>query len=74
MTDLVKRLLVEEEGQGITEYALILGLIVFGIWVTIQSSGIGESISALFKNVKSEIDKCKDSGGSCGQSSGGGTK
>ena len=29
MKDLLKRLLVEEEGQGITEYALILGLVVF---------------------------------------------
>ncbi len=66
MKDLFKRLLVEEEGQGITEYALILGLIVFGIWVTIQSSGIGDSIKTLFTNVKSQVDKCNGpTGGGC---------
>ncbi len=69
MKDLLKRLFVEEEGQGITEYALILGLIVFGVWVTISASGLGDSIKALFENVKSEIEKCSTPG-NCG---GGGT-
>ena len=58
MKDLLKRLLVEEEGQGITEYALILGLIVFGVWVLINSSNIGEAITTLFTNVTGEIGKC----------------
>lgn len=70
MKDLLKRLLLEEEGQGITEYALILGLIVFGVWVTISASGIGDSIKTLFTNVKDEIVKCSTPG-DCGV--GGGT-
>ena len=57
---------VEEEGQGITEYALILGLIVFGVWVLIQSTEIGQSISTLFTNVKGQIDECSSDAGSCG--------
>ena len=63
MKELLKRLLVEEEGQGITEYALILGLVVFGVWVLVQQTNIGTSLSNLFKAVKSEIDKC--AGGDC---------
>ena len=66
MKDLLKRLFVEEEGQGITEYALILGLIVFGVWVLIQSTQIGQSISTLFTNVKGQIDECSSDAGSCG--------
>lgn len=30
MKNLVNRLLVEEEGQGMTEYALVLGVIAIG--------------------------------------------
>ena len=62
MKDLLKRLLVEEEGQGITEYALILGLVVFGIWLAVQQTGIGTSISNLFKDVKTTVDKCSAAG------------
>jgi pilus assembly protein Flp/PilA len=30
MKSLIKRMLVEEEGQGMTEYALVLGVIAIG--------------------------------------------
>ena len=62
----LNRLLVEEEGQGITEYALILGLIVFGVWVLINSSQLGTKISELFTGVVGEIEKCSAPGGDCG--------
>ena len=65
MKDLLKRLLVEEEGQGITEYALILGLIVFGVWVLINSAQLGTTISNLFTAVVGEVEKCSAPGG-CG--------
>ena len=42
---LLQRLVVEEKGQGITEYALILGLVVFGIWLLVTQSGIGAAIN-----------------------------
>lgn len=66
MKELLYQLLTEDDGQGITEYALILGLVVFGLWVLISTSGIGTSISTLFGNVKSEIDKCAQGGQGCG--------
>jgi pilus assembly protein Flp/PilA len=61
------RLIVEEEGQGITEYALILGLVVLGIWVAVTSSGLGDEISSLFGRVKSVVTACTS--GACGGSS-----
>jgi pilus assembly protein Flp/PilA len=68
MKDLLKRLLVEEEGQGITEYALILGLVVFGIWVAIRATDLGTTIAQLFTNVKTEVSNC--SGPGCGTGGG----
>ena len=72
MKDLLTRLLVEEEGQGITEYALILGLVVFGIWLTVRQTEIGTSIANLFTAVIGTVDECR--AGNCGGTgTGGGT-
>ena len=71
MKDLLTRLLVEEEGQGITEYALILGLVVFGIWLAVQQTQIGTAISNLFKDVKTTVENCSAAG--CEGGGGGGT-
>jgi Flp pilus assembly pilin Flp len=64
MQQLLNRLMVEEKGQGITEYALILGLVVFGIWLAVSQSGIGDAISNIFSNVTSIVENCNTSG--CG--------
>ena len=61
---------MEETGQGITEYALILGLVVFGIWLAITQTGIGNSISNLFTQVQSQVDSCAGGGGGCNAGSG----
>ena len=61
---LLKRLVVEEDGQGITEYALMLGLVILGIWIAVKQSGIGNSITAIFTAVKNQTDLC--AGGNCG--------
>jgi Flp pilus assembly pilin Flp len=61
---LIKRFIREEKGQGMAEYALILGLVVLGIWVAVATGGVGDAISGLFGNVASEIEGCTS--GSCG--------
>ena len=70
MKDLLTRLLVEEEGQGITEYALILGLVVFCIWFAARQTNIGDSIANLFNSVITTVDTCRE--GNCGGQGGGG--
>ena len=51
MKQLLNRLVVEENGQGITEYALILGLVVLGIWVAVTNGNIGGKVNSLFGRV-----------------------
>jgi Flp pilus assembly pilin Flp len=63
MQELLKRLVVEEEGQGITEYALILGLVVFVIWFAVRASNIGGEVANLFTQVGTVIATC--AGGNC---------
>ena len=54
--ELLKRLIVEEEGQGLTEYALILGLVVLGVWAAVSAEGIGESITEIFSQVATTVE------------------
>lgn len=63
MKQLLKRLMVEEQGQGITEYALILGLVVLGIWIAVTQTNIGQSITGVFSNVNTVVSGCVS--GSC---------
>jgi Flp pilus assembly pilin Flp len=63
MKQLLNRLMVEEQGQGITEYALILGFVVLGVWVGVTNTNIGQSITGVFSNVNSLVSGCVS--GSC---------
>ena len=54
MKEIVKRLLGEESGQGMTEYALILALVsVVAIGVL---TGLGARIEAVFQSVLDGFD------------------
>lgn len=61
---LIRRFVREEKGQGMAEYALILGLVVLGIWVAVATGGIGDAISSLFGRVSTEVAGCTT--GDCG--------
>ena len=39
--ELLKRLVVEEEGQGLVEYTLIVLLVALVFWVAIRSTNVG---------------------------------
>jgi Flp pilus assembly pilin Flp len=66
--EILKRLVMEEDGQGITEYALIVGFVVFGIWLAITSTNIGGKVSNLFTQVGSKVDQCASGSGACSSS------
>ncbi|MEW9672600.1 Flp family type IVb pilin [Ammoniphilus sp. 3BR4] len=53
MMNFVKRLVREEEGQGMVEYGLILGLIVVGAIVAMGP--LGTKITALFNKVNTAV-------------------
>jgi pilus assembly protein Flp/PilA len=46
---LLRRLVREEEGQGLVEYAMILGLVALIVALALQSVGLG--IEALFTRI-----------------------
>jgi pilus assembly protein Flp/PilA len=53
MLNLVKRLMVEEEGQGMTEYALVLGVIAIGCIVLITT--FSQQLEQAWQNITSEL-------------------
>jgi len=53
MIGVAKRFWNDESGQGLAEYALLLGLIVIGVVVLIQ--GMGVSIKNIFGRANSDL-------------------
>ena len=58
MMEKFKGLLVEEEGQGMAEYALILGVLAVGVVAALVI--FGDAIIAQFKEVILNIDPTAD--------------
>ena len=44
--ELLKRLVVEEEGQGLVEYTLIVLLVALVFWVAIRSTNANQALSS----------------------------
>jgi pilus assembly protein Flp/PilA len=53
MRELVEKFWADESGQGLAEYALLLGLIVIGVVVLIQ--GMGISIKGIFNKANTDL-------------------
>ena len=45
MINLFKRLVVEEEGQGLVEYTLIVLLVALVFWVAVKGTNIGSQLT-----------------------------
>ena len=52
--ELIKRLWKEEEGQGLIEYAILIGIIVVGVIVAVIA--IGNWVSARFTQLQTQLD------------------
>jgi len=55
MLNMIKRLVSEEEGQGMTEYALVLGVIAIGAVAVITI--FRDKVTALWTAITTEIGK-----------------
>ncbi len=53
MKDLLKRLWQEEEGQDLTEYALLLALIALGAITAMK--GLASTVNGVFQNAASNL-------------------
>ncbi|MBI2182466.1 MAG: Flp family type IVb pilin [Deltaproteobacteria bacterium] len=49
--ELLKRLVKEEEGQGLVEYTLIVLLVALVFWVAIRETNIGLELTAAWGQV-----------------------
>lgn len=49
--ELLKRLVVEEEGQGLVEYTLIVVLVALVFWVAIKNTNIGDELASGWSKV-----------------------
>ncbi len=55
---LIKGLIREENGQGLTEYALVLGLVVLGFWVARRDAGIRAALEDLIRSITDLVNNC----------------
>ena len=49
--ELLKRLLVEEDGQGLVEYTLIVVLVALVFWVAIKNTDVGNQLASGWSRV-----------------------
>ena len=55
--ELLKRLLAEEDGQGLVEYTLIVLLVALVFWVAVR----GTNVNAALENAWNSITTCLNS-------------
>lgn len=63
--ELLKRLFVEEDGQGLVEYTLIVVLVALVFWVAIKNTNIGTQLA----NGWSKVTACVGNPSGCTSSS-----
>lgn len=51
MINFLKRLVIEEEGQGLVEYTLIVLLVALVFWVAVRSTNIGAQLTDSWNDV-----------------------
>jgi len=49
--EFLKRLVVEEEGQGLVEYTLIVLLVALVFWVAVRQANVGEALTSSWGSV-----------------------
>ena len=62
---LLKRLLVDEDGQSLVEYTLIVVLVALAFWVAIKNTSIGSQLASGW----SKITACVGNPSACNSSS-----
>ena len=63
--ELLKRLWVEEDGQGLVEYTLIVVLVALVFWVAIKNTNVGNQLASGW----SKVTACIGNTSACDSSS-----
>jgi Flp pilus assembly pilin Flp len=64
MMNLLKRLVVEEDGQGLVEYTLIVLLVALVFWVAVKGTNIGSQLADSWGDVSGCLANPTGCGGS----------
>jgi Flp pilus assembly pilin Flp len=54
--ELLKRLVVEEEGQGLVEYTLIVLLVALVFWVAIRGTNANQALSNSWNSIVNALN------------------
>ena len=65
MIELLKRLSVEQDGQGLVEYTLIVLLVALVFWIAIKNTDIGNQLASGW----SKVTDCVGTPSACDSSS-----
>lgn len=52
---LLRRLIIDEQGQNLVEYTLAIGLVILTIWTAVNAAGIDASVSKIWSDVVSVL-------------------
>ena len=63
--ELLQRLWIEEDGQGLVEYTLIVVLVALVFWVAIKNTNIGSQLASGW----SKVTECVSDPSACSSSS-----
>ena len=63
--ELLRRLCVEEDGQGLVEYTLIVVLVALVFWVAIKNTNVGSQLASGW----SKVTVCVSDPANCSSSS-----
>ena len=58
MKDMFVRLVREEDGQGLTEYGLIIGLVALAVIIALYT--LGGKLNGFFETINDEVDNAAD--------------
>ncbi len=53
--EFLNRLIVEEDGQGLVEYTLVICVLVVAFWTAVNFSDVKTQVSALWGKVGSQL-------------------
>jgi Flp pilus assembly pilin Flp len=62
--ELLKRLVVEEEGQGLVEYTLIVLLVALVFWVAVKGTNADQALTSAWESIVGCLES-GTTGGSC---------
>ncbi len=53
--EFLKNWILDEDGQGVVEYSLMIGLVVIGVWGAVSLLNIPDTVASLWESVDAAL-------------------